>query len=191
MIDRIFLDVDGVLADWNGGVHARLGLDWPGVDQWPYTRGRDGWHWNKEVGLTFGQVSEVCDFDLWAGLGWMPDGATIYTAARRHCQDVTLLTTCMPHVQSASGKVEWVQRNLPEMKRHMLVATESKAVLAGVPRSVLIDDSSKNVDAWREAGGTAILVPRPWNDDHFWSQAAVMVVFDRLKDVMNGGDGIR
>jgi len=32
------------------------------------------------------------------------------------------------------------------------------------PCRLLIDDRSENVKAFRDAGGSAILVPRPWND---------------------------
>lgn len=34
------------------------------------------------------------------------------------------------------------------------------------PGRILIDDTPKKVDKWREAGGSAILFPQPWNDNY-------------------------
>ena len=33
-------------------------------------------------------------------------------------------------------------------------------------KTLLIDDSDKNVDSFRKCGGHAVLVPRPWNSLH-------------------------
>lgn len=179
---RCFLDVDGVLCDWTGTVHRRLGIPYdPAV--WPYKKGPEGWNWHDEVGWSFDSVSQLCDFSFWEDALWTQDGREILhlVLQRFQVEDITLLTTPMPHVMSASGKIAWINRNLEAFKRHVLICTDKKAVLAGVPDSILIDDGSCNINDWRTAGGTAVLVPRWWNDDWMWVSNAAEIVRQRLE----------
>ncbi|NOQ21613.1 MAG: hypothetical protein GQ565_03035 [Candidatus Aegiribacteria sp.] len=184
-----FLDMDGVLANWVGGIHKLLNIPFS-VDKWPYKTGREGWHFHNEIGLSFEQIDGVCDYDLWTNLDWTPDGRDIYSYTclvfGRH--NIRLLTAPMPNVMSASGKVAWVQKNIPELSKQLIISTAPKSMFARVPDSVLIDDSSDNVDAWRAAGGRAILVPRPWNDDCARADRASGVVFSRMLYNKKGGD---
>jgi len=177
-----FLDVDGVLADWVGGVHERMGIDYD-YSMWPYAKGPAGWDFHDEAGFSFADIDAMCDFDLWANLRWMHDGHDIMRLVVQHFgkNNIRLLTAPMPNVMSASGKMEWIGRNLPEYKRQVTIHTGDKAVLAKVPDSILIDDSSKNVDAWRAVGGKAILVPRWWNTDHYHANNTVDIVWSRIE----------
>jgi 5'(3')-deoxyribonucleotidase len=181
---RIFLDVDGVLADWVGSVHRAIGIPYdPAV--WPYKIGPAGWGWHDEIGWSFMQVSELCDFDFWAGELWTHDGRAILNLVKTF-GDVTLLTTPMPNIASASGKMAWIERELPELKRHVLITTELKAVLAQVPDSVLIDDCQKTVVEWRAAGGKAVLVPRHWNELHEAAYYALILMRRQLEGIWQG-----
>lgn len=181
----VWLDIDGVLTHWNAGIHERLGIE-HSYEDWPYALGREGWHWHNEVGKSFEDINKLCDFDLWANLPWIPGGKEIYASVvgRFGYSSIRLLTTPMPHVQSASGKVEWVNRNVPMLQKQLIVTTAPKETFAGVPDSVLIDDSSANIDAWRAAGGRAILVPRYWNDDYKYADVSAAVVDERLRLAM-------
>ena len=177
----VFLDVDGVLANWNKGMMDCLGIEYD-YEHWPYTKGRGGWNWHEEAGVPFGILNALCDFDLWADLPWMHDGREIYDRVKATfgLHNIRLLTTPMPNVQSASGKMGWILNHVPELAKQAIITTADKDVFATVPSSVLIDDSSKNVEKWRGAGGCAILVPRPWNDDHAFSLRTAEVVGGRL-----------
>lgn len=180
---RIFLDVDGVLADFTMGAHKKLGhtLDY---DNWPHAKGPEGWHWERDYGLSFESLSTICDFDFWAALPWTSDGRAILDIACCY-GDITLLTAPMPHVMSASGKMAWIKRELPEYSKHTLIATESKAVLARTPDSILVDDNQDNVDGWIRAGGAAVLVPRWWNTAYprvFEAPKVVKLQLEALKD---------
>jgi len=181
----VFLDVDGVLANWNAGVFKKLGLPYD-YDDWKFAKGRAGWDWNKELGLSFQEISDLCDFDLWANLPWLHDGKKIYEDVKRMFgqHNIRLLTAPMPNVMSASGKMEWIYRNLPELQKQVIISTAPKETLAQVPGSYLIDDSSTNVEKWRGAGGRAILVPRWWNDDHHLSRMSADIVAGRLANVV-------
>lgn len=160
----VFLDVDGVLADWAGGVHKHLGIDYD-YTQWPYKTGPPGWDWHLEVGKSFQEISELCDTAFWSNLEWTHDGRDILRAILNKVEpeDVYLLTAPMPNMESATGKVMWVHKNLPEYSERLIITTAPKAIFAQVPNSVLIDDFSRNVREWRRAGGSAITIPRPWN----------------------------
>jgi hypothetical protein len=178
---RIFLDVDGVLSDWTGTVHRAMGQPYSPYS-WPYAYGPDGWHWHNEIGWSFEAVSDLCGYDLWAEALLTTDGRHILDNVRRY-GDITLLTTPMPNVMSASGKMAWIERNYTEFKRHVLIATEKKAVLAGVPDAILVDDGECNVRDWQAAGGRAVLVPRWWNRLHPYTLNAPWHVQHQLEEL--------
>ena len=45
---------------------------------------------------------------------------------------------------------------------YLFAPSHQKQLLAGKNR-ILIDDSQRNVEQWKQAGGRAVLVPQPWN----------------------------
>jgi hypothetical protein len=63
----------------------------------------------------------------------------------------------------AAGKVEWIQNHSPQWMRSHYFLTPYKHHLsrAGV---LLIDDRDRNCQQFREYGGEAIMMPRPWNN---------------------------
>ncbi len=164
---KVYLDIDGVLCDWAAGAHQRMQrpLDYR---HWPYRRGPAGWYWHNEIDWSFDQVSQLCDYAFWENLPWTEDGRAILEAILGLVDrdDVILLTTPMPHLESTSGKIAWVKKHLPTFTRRMLICPgmKYKTGLPLVPNSVLIDDRQRNIHDWKLAGGRAILVPRPWND---------------------------
>jgi 5'(3')-deoxyribonucleotidase len=167
---RVYLDIDGVLADFTMGVHRKLGIDLD-YSCWPYKKGPAGWDWNEELGMTFQQMNNICDYGLWVNLPWTPDGHDILRTVLSFTKDIVLLTTPMPNEESSAGKIAWVRENLPSYERHMLICPgrKDKTGLPLVPNSVLIDDNLSNVYRWECAGGSSILVPRWWN--HLYPQA--------------------
>lgn len=173
---RVFLDVDGVLADFTMGVHNKLGIPLS-YGNWPYKYGPEGWHWHNELGMTFNQMSDVCDFDFWLNVPWTVDGKAILDAVVTlvSLDQVTLLTTPMPHVMSASGKIAWIERNIPDFKWRTLICLDKKHTLSQVPNSILVDDCQDNVNRWRIEGGRAVLVPRPWNNLCEYADAAMPI----------------
>lgn len=178
----VFLDIDGVLADFGGGIHEALGLPWD-PNHWPYKKGPAGWVYYEELGLSFAGFDRLCTFDLWADLQWMLDGREILNIVEQlfGCANIRLLTTPMPNVESASGKVAWVHRHLPEYSKQLIITTAPKETFARVPDSILIDDCQDNFDRWLAAGGQAQLVPRPWNNCYEQADRAVEAVETGLR----------
>lgn len=75
---------------------------------------------------------------------------------------IFLLTAPTKDPECLAGKLDWIVDNLPEWLHRQYFITPRKSELAREGR-LLIDDSDKNINAWFDAGGTGILVPRPWN----------------------------
>jgi hypothetical protein len=60
----------------------------------------------------------------------------------------------------------------------------SPKFLCAKPDNILIDDSDKNCNSFIKAGGKAILVPQPWNNQYSFKGPKVpyvMAQFDNLK----------
>ena len=65
---------------------------------------------------------------------------------------------------SPGGKAAWLREVFSiGPNRYMLGARKD---LFAAPDRVLVDDNDENVEAFRKAGGHAILFPGPWNSNH-------------------------
>jgi hypothetical protein len=159
----IFLDMDGVLVDFIGGaceLHGKAN---------PYTQDYAQGHWGVEALLDIDPVDfwKPLGRDFWANLKWLPDGKRILMVAEAVsdlADNVCLLSTPCDTFGCADGKRDWVKREMPSYAGRLFLG-KKKAALSR-PRAVLVDDSDENCREWSERGGTAILVPRPWNSQH-------------------------
>ncbi len=153
---RIFLDLDGVLADFHKVACAIHMEEMPtGKGPWDFW---EEWDISSE---DFWQPLDRAGF--WLNLPWTKDGKQILETAVRcvGTSSVYILThACSP--LACFGKMGWVQRELPEFVSR-LVMTPAKYVCAGYSYNLLVDDSDHNIEQWRYAGGAAAPVPRPWN----------------------------
>lgn len=169
-----YLDLDGVLTDFNRPAMAVIGVEHPPAE----------WHWYAGIPNGFQRVNDACTVDFWANLSFMPDGREILREVckkiRRGIDEFYLLTTPMPNPGSWTGKYLWVERNLPEWK---LIVTNAPKRLLASPDAILIDDNDTNIQEWVAAGGIGILVPRPWNELRGWSEEALQVVKNSLESI--------
>jgi hypothetical protein len=133
----IFLDLDGVIADFEG--HAR----------------------SQGKMKTDGKP----DYDNMERAWWasMPayDGAKEFHAELKKLAPVKFLTAPIPLTDCFSGKADWTMKFVGGGRWKSLVdliicPKRDKALLAG-PKRVLVDDSADNIEAWRKAGGIGIL----------------------------------
>ena len=188
MINTVFLDVDDVLVDFMKGLHKALNIPYDYFN-YPYRKG----DWdilghqimlNNEL-ITFEQCDACCDMAFWINLDWTYDGHDILRTVfdKFSASQVYLLTTPMPNLESASGKMMWVYENLPVCLKHTIITQAPKHLLAR-PDTLLIDDKDENVDEFREAGGKALLVPRLWNRAHLQVNRTVEVVKEFLERIV-------
>jgi hypothetical protein len=133
---RIFLDLDGVLADFEGELPADK-----------YTAdGHVKW--------------DEFDHEWWAKQPICPGAKEFYDAAKKMGK-VKFLTAPMLNVDSYTGKVEWIQNFVPErgkfILRDMILCPARDKFLLARPDRILVDDREKNIAQWTAAGGIGIL----------------------------------
>ena len=180
---RIFLDMDGVLCDYYGGIwdlvaSGAFGSPPPtvaGKAAWPYRCRLGDWNFydNDPLNLTAGRVAKFMDRQFYANLRPLPDAADILRAAEQLAgpNNVYLLSAPWDTDGSVDGKRDWIARELPSYRRRTLIGTPKEACSA--PGNYLLDDRLENAAAFNMNpetgeihGGIGILVPRPWNELH-------------------------
>jgi 5'(3')-deoxyribonucleotidase len=166
-----FLDMDGVLVDFREGV-CEIFLEDPS-NNWEF--------WDEWKGVTFENINKVCDIPFWASLSWTKEGKQILEMVEAIFDDVYLLTTPMPNPGSATGKELWIEKHIQRYKNRMIITRASKGLFAGSDR-VLIDDKNQNIHDFVDAGGQGILIPRPWNELHNWSDIVLEVLENSLEN---------
>lgn len=81
-----------------------------------------------------------------------------------HCRslaDTVVCTKPLAYGACAAGKLEWcLERDLPVT---IVRAREANKEVLASPWHLLIDDAEHQVEAFRDAGGRAMLWPMPWN----------------------------
>lgn len=178
-IEHIFLDLDGVLCDWVGGVCKLFGRDQEEIEA---TWTDDG-DICPQLGVSMDEMWRAIDETgeiFWSNLKPYPWTGELW----RLCNAVaptTILTSPSWHPSSLAGKLMWMNQHIGDGRpfRRYLIGPQ-KAACAG-PRKLLIDDRKKLCDGFREAGGDAILFPRPWNANRVWLTRPMAYVDDRLR----------
>lgn len=79
----------------------------------------------------------------------------------------------------ADGKIKWIKKHIPDYERQFLLGP-AKHFCAN-KNTFLIDDYDMNVDTFREHGGNAFLVPRPWNSAYKDKDR----IIEKLKEFLN------
>lgn len=144
-VNRIFVDMDGVVADFLGGVSELIGYTLT-----PDDKGHKEYDDRKE---------ELTNKRLFRNLKPLPDMYDLIAYIRH---------TGLPwEILTAAGKVNrelvvfdknsWVRRYIdPSVVVTCTYRGSQKAAFAE-PGSVLIDDRKKNIECWEKAGGIGIL----------------------------------
>lgn len=171
MINTVYLDLDGVIANFNKPICKKFDLPYP-----PQT-----YYFFPEIRF---QVNDFCDRSFWQNLEWMDDGRDILRVIAETFgpEKIYLLTKMMPNVETASGKMIWIRDNLPIYSDRVILTTLKipKSFLAR-PDALLIDDCNKYIDEFITAGGCGLLVPRLWNRAHFCADKSVEVIKEFLE----------
>lgn len=135
---KIYCDMDGVLADFDGHFENHYGVLPHLVEQ------------KKEM---WDKVKAIVNY--WLNIPWMRGGKTLWDYVSKHHYVVILSSPGDSDTERAiREKHEWLDREIGFCNR-IFRLSERKHDLAG-PNCVLIDDWGKNVQRWRDAGGIAI-----------------------------------
>lgn len=161
---RILLDMDGVLTDFMGSASKILGIplstelfDSMGHD-------RSAMRVFRLSANEFWKHIDAKGEGFWANLAFMSDALELLKVVEGLRTETAICSTPSSASFSASGKLSWIKKNLPKYERKYIL-TPLKSYCA-TSDTILIDDSDDNCNEFRQAGGAAILMPRPWNSLH-------------------------
>ena len=139
MSRRLYLDLDGVMADFDANFPAVFGLD----------------------------HRSMADDDMWAKINSHPSffrdmprcpGALEFYAQIQHMNPI-ILTACPKsnYAHAATQKRAWVREHLgPNITVLPVMGGRNKPLFMHAPGDVLIDDFERNCEAWHSAGGNSI-----------------------------------
>lgn len=151
---RIFLDLDGVMADFDAHFEKLFGMS---PEAYCNQFGDDGM-WVR--------IHETPDF--FRSLPPMP-GALEYFRSILRFYNPVILTACPKdrYKDVAEQKHGWVREHLgPAWFVCPTAGGSSKPRFMQHPGDILIDDFERNTKAWEKAGGVAILHTGDWNETH-------------------------
>ena len=149
-VEKIFFDMDGVLADFNRGVRELCGMepapqgpDWkPGADD-------PMWEGIKKVDRFYAQLEPV------------PGSIELYRRLRDKYGDRVQILTGIPKPKrqlftSGEDKTSWAHRLMDEDLIVNIVFREEKPKYCTGKGCILIDDFDENIRDWTACGGTGI-----------------------------------
>jgi 5'(3')-deoxyribonucleotidase len=159
---RILLDMDGVLVDFLGGALKALNrVHKQNITIEEYATKFGKWETYDYYGISIS--------DFWMSIGLVPDFwyelepipwfRELYDFLKEF-GEVTILTSPNYDPSCAEQKLRWLNSRMNIRSDSVFIGSR-KYLMAG--NGILIDDYSKNIEAFREAGGEAILVPSTWN----------------------------
>lgn len=153
----LHLDMDGVIVDFIAGICRLHGRP----DPYQHHEHRGRWDIDGIWGMSPDEFWTPTSYYFWTNLDPTPDFAEF-----RKMPVVSIITSPSKtnREECELGKREWLRRYWPEMADRVIFSHDKHEHAR--PGHVLIDDSDRNIERWRAAGGTGILVPRPWNSLH-------------------------
>ncbi|REJ65602.1 MAG: hypothetical protein DWQ31_16820 [Planctomycetota bacterium] len=167
---RILLDLDGVCNRSPMSFLKYVGCpvddysyrDYPVGCGWDLVEAANRLHPSRKFSV--GEFWDTIDRRAWATA---PESAE-FKWLLGHCEalvgrkSICILTSPTIDPDCLAGKLEWIHSHFPKwMHRQFLIGPRKH--FCARPDALLIDDADHNVAAFREHGGQAILVPRPWN----------------------------
>lgn len=138
----INIDLDGVMADFYGETTRILGVDYrslPPAQAW-------------------GRLEQVDN--LFLHLPALPDALALWEGLQGR-GNLRILTACPKPTgklhTAARDKIEWVRRHIDRNVPVIVVEHGLMKAHWAAPGAILIDDLSRNINAWYAAGGHGIL----------------------------------
>lgn len=178
-----FIDMDGVVADFVGGVAKAHHRPYPYTFGDPTSMGvfdiEKFWHMSPDQ---FWEPIRA-NPNFWYTLDETPEGRGIVEAAvsafgQDNCCFLTAPDFKDPH--GVVGKHYWIEKHYPKFKEDTIFGT-AKQFLAG-PGRCLVDDRDKNIKEFKAFGGIGIRVPRLWNQEWQESNHTLDIVKERIHD---------
>jgi len=162
---KCLLDLDGVLTDFVKGMckaHNR-----PNPYENPDNFGT--FDMNKVWGISMEELwAPTRNVKYWAELEPMHDFHVIMEIVESFFghENICLLSSPgniadVSTTSAMKGKYIWILKHLPQYGTQYLLGPKKQWCAS--PDHVLVDDYDYNIEVFRQHGGRAVLVPRPWN----------------------------
>ena len=135
MARQLYLDCDGVLADFDHGATAVFGMPPKAFEK------RHG------LGRFWAKLARAPDF--YFGLPLLPDAMRLFEAVKH--LDPIILTGLPAGNWAADQKVRWAARYFPGTRIITTMAQDKRDHAR--PGDVLVDDQLRHAHLWEEAGG--------------------------------------
>ena len=137
---EIYVDMDGVLADFFGAWKKLIGTDW------------------REIKDLDGALQKIRDKDdFWLNIPITKNAMNLLGLIKQLKGKYNILSAPLPNdPNSEPHKREWIKKNLSAFPPSKVIITSNKAVHATQPDgtpNILIDDFGQNVAKWEAAGG--------------------------------------
>lgn len=175
-LPHVFLDMDGVQADFAGAVEGLYGLTYEDAKQ----KVQD-----KIETLAASSPKEV--FEFFANLKQLPGGKKITDWLNSNNISYTVLSAPLRGPYAASsveGKKAWLQKYTPNVVSTALFDHDKhKHAMDGGKPNILIDDYHKKITAWNEAGGIGIQ-----HEDEYKVPDAAERTIKRLEEIFFNKD---
>lgn len=191
MIKQCFIDMDGILVDYNAGI--RKLFDVPDVYDNPNNLGIFSLAslLEKEYGISKAEFYKQRGQDFYAKLNWTPEGPKILELLEEKFGKKNCFILSAPGFNPCdyAGKAQWIIDNIPDyMYKKRFILNSNKSIEANDSR-LLVDDKDTNISGFIQAGGKGILVARPWNAKHGFA-GETLEDFKRELDGINSTDSI-
>jgi hypothetical protein len=159
---QIFCDMDGVLTDFSLQFSILAGKNSE------HSEGLLPSEYERKYGVVqFWKLISDQGEDFWVNMPWMSDGKQLWNYIQSY--DPVILSAPSRDKTSISGKLKWLQNNikLPNYNVQLkykngwdgtskIILNSKKHLFVRSSKDILIDDTKKKIEAWRDAGGTAI-----------------------------------
>lgn len=146
----IFLDIDGVICDWNSGFCKLADIDYPEGDY-------ISWDWAKYKIAPKSIWSYRMDSYFWYDLPLFPYGEELVKAVEEIDPNFRFLTSAptneLDHSEFVQGRSKWISKNFGQKYLKKLIMTCGDKSFCASSDNWLIDDKEKNVLDFLEKGG--------------------------------------
>lgn len=178
-IDKVFVDMDGVLFNFVGALAPLLDMDEHELSSKLFLN--QTYDISNATGIKWRFITNLINSReeyFWSSLKPYPWAHDLVLELQEKFSKVYITSDPGNFVHSAHGKLACIRNNFGiDFKNYALLPY--KHLLAD-RHSLLIDDNRNNVSSFKRSGGYAVLFPQPWN-----STDAEQFTQDKLQYTLN------